>query len=378
MRKFKKWVNRTIVDPRRSYGNKKHSLELILFIVLCTMMTKRDATYTNMADFAAAHRRWLGKFFDIRSGLPSDDTIRRVMERIDPKQLSQFLRRWLSHCVRKGSIISVDGKTIRGSGRGERKPLHIVSAFVKESHATLGDIVVEAKTNEITAVPKLLDEIAVIDLRGTIITADAMSCQKAITKKIVSKGADYVIGLKANQEKLYEMVKKRMEIGKWRAKSVVETDSKACHGRREIRTYYLLVEGDAFRDLAGLNPDKEWAGFRSIGMVEREYVDAKGTHKDTRYFIASVQDEKDFARAVREHWGIENNLHWTLDVVFREDASLAKKDNAPAALNSMRKMALYLLKGFQVKGCSMDRKMYIASMDSDFLLEMILNYTNIS
>ena len=378
MRKFKKWARSTIVDPRRSYGNKRYCLELILFIVLCTIMTKRDATYVSMADFAATHRRWIGKFFDIRMGLPTDDTIRRVMERIDPKQLGQFLCRWLNRCVHKRSIISVDGKTIRGSGRADRKPLHIVSAFVKESHATLGDIVVEAKTNEITAVPKLLDEIAVLDLKGAIITADAMSCQKAITKKIVSKGADYVIGLKANQEKLYEMVKRRMEYGKWRAKSMVQADEKACHGRKEVRRYYLLVDGSTFHDLGGLDPGKEWAGFQSIGMAEREYTDAKGTHKDTRYFIASIEDEKEFARAVREHWGIENNLHWTLDVIFREDASLIKKGNAPATLNVMRKMAIYLLKGFKMKGYSMDRKMYIASMDSDFLLKLILNYDQIS
>ena len=371
MERFKKWIGRTLKDPRRQYGNILYCLDIILFIVLCTIMTKRDATYANMVDYGTANRAWISRFFDMPNGIPTDDTFRRVLERIDPKQLGKFLRQWMKHCIGRRAVVSVDGKTIRGSASATEKGKHIVSAFIKRNHLTLGDICVSAKSNEITAVPQLIDELALFGLRGSIITADAMSCQKAIVEKIAGKGADYVIGLKGNQESLHEDVKLYWDTFSRTLPCKEERDME--HGRYERRTYRLLTEEDDGDRLSWLCQKRQWKNLRGIGMAERAFTDADGKHRETRYFITSLTQLDEFAMAVREHWGIENNLHWTLDVVFREDSSLVKKENAPHNLNIFRKTALFLLKAVDIKNCSLDRKMYRASMSTDFLEQFLFN-----
>lgn len=228
-----------------------------------------------------------------------------------------------------------------------------------------------AKSNEITAVPKLIDDISLFGLKGAIITADAMSCQKAIVKKIVDKGADYVIGLKGNQGTLHEDVILYMNTFKDRLDAKTERDME--HGRHERRVYRLLTEENDEGRLDWLSDRYQWANLRGIGIVERFYSDDSGEHTETRYFITSLTRLEEFTRAVREHWGIENNLHWTLDVVFREDASQVRKENAPLNMNIFRKAALYLLKAVDIKNCSLDRKMYRASMSTDFLEQFIFN-----
>ena len=189
----------TIREPRRiSYGNIRHRLDDIIIIGLCTVICGGE-DYNDMEEFGLEREEWLRTFLELPNGIPDSDTFRRLFERINPKELSECLYDWLNMERDKRSVVAIDGKTIRGSGNTEHKAYHVVSAFVAENQITLGEIVVDEKSNEITAVPELLD---IIDVEGAIVTADAMSCQKDITKKITERKADYVLGLKDNQPQL--------------------------------------------------------------------------------------------------------------------------------------------------------------------------------
>ena len=359
-----------ITEPRRTErGNIRHKLVDILVIGLCTIICNGE-DYTDMEEFGHARIDWLRKFLELPNGIPDSDTFRRLFERVNPKELSNCLYEWLGAEREKCGVVAIDGKTICGSGNKEHKAYHVVSAFVAENQITLGEITVPEKKNEITAVPELLD---IIDVEGTIVTADAMSCQKEITKKITAKKADYVIGLKENQPQLYQDSKLYFD-SFCRELPQYETTEKG-HGRFEKRTYCLLTG-----DVSGFHPWeyewKTWANLNGIGMVHTRVEEKDEIREENRYYITSLTDVEKFAYAARKHWSIENQLHWNLDVIFHEDASRVRKDNAPLNMNILRKTALALVNQAKTPKTSKKHFMFLASLTPQLLLNILFPNSN--
>jgi len=350
----------------------QHNLLEIVAMTIIAVAADCDG-WDEVEDFCLQYEDWLRKVVGLSmpNGVPSADTFERIWQRLDSKEFKRSFRRW-AESIRvkiKGEVISIDGKTSRGSGDDETKAVHMVSAWLSEQKMVLGQIAVPEKTNEITAVPEL---IKMLDIGGCILTADAMSCQKTIVAEIVRKKADYVIGLKGNQsglleyaELLYEGIRK--EPGLYEVKSIVTRDKG--HGRQEVRTYYLSTE------LSGLHQQKEWKGLKAIGMVHSVITDIKTGEatKAYRYYITSITDIEAFARAVREHWGIEASLHHVLDVSFQEDASKIRKDNAPDNMAVIRHFVIGALKYLPVRknNVSARRKRKMCGRNPDLLLQAL-------
>jgi predicted transposase YbfD/YdcC len=358
--KIEKLIESTseITDPRRRYGNLRHKLADILIIGLCTIMCKGE-DFTDMEDFGNEREKWLKTFLDLPNGIPDSDTFRRVFERINPSELSKALYDWLGMERENRGVVAIDGKTICGSRNAEHKAYHVVSAFVAESQITLGEITVDEKSNEITAIPQLLD---LIDVSGATVTIDAMGCQTDIAKKITGKKADYCLALKGNQTTLHDDVRMYFENMEAEQKS---TSREKGHGRIEKREYYLETEIDWLPQKA------DWAKLNAIGAVKSTVFEKEETRTETRYFITSLKDVNMFADAVRGHWSIENQLHWQLDVTFGEDSSRARKDNSPLNLNVLRKTALALLKEVDWGRIGLKKKMFIAALNPDKLLQVL-------
>ena len=315
-----------------------------------------------MEKFGIQRQEWLSQFLELPSGIPDSDTFRRVFERLNPEALSECLYDWLSCHRKEGSVIAIDGKTIRGSGNKSHRAYHVVSAFVAENQMTLGEIATAETSNEITAVPELLDS---LNIRASIITADAMSCQKEIVRKIRDGEADYVIALKANQPQLLENAALYFEHFSDELPSLVTKEKN--HGRIEKREYRLL------RDLSWLLEAEEWDSLHSVGMVTSHVTRNGKTSVETRYYVSSLNNLERFAYAVRKHWSIENQLHWCLDVIFDEDSSCARKDNSPLNLNILRKTALALCKNTDMgKRVSIQKKRFRASLNPLAFLAILL------
>ncbi len=303
---------------------------------------------------------------ELPNGIPSSDTFERVFERINPKELSECLYDWLAVEREKRATIAIDGKSICGSGNSKHKAYHVVSAFVAENQLTLGEIVVDEKSNELSAVPELLD---LIDVEGAIVTADAMSCHKDITAKISENKADYVIALKDNQPTLkrdaadYFLSAKQVP-ALYSEIATIQTYDKD-HGRIEKREYGLLT------DISWLEGRDNRTNLHALGFVRSE-IDTNGTVScDIRYYITSLTDISEFSYAVRKHWSIENQLHWNLDVIFREDSARARKDNSPLNMNILRKVALFLANQVKTKKWSKKKMMFRAAMNPQIMLDFL-------
>lgn len=349
-------------DPRRTdRGNIRHKLEDIIIIGLCTLICDGN-NYTDMEEFGKQREEFLKGFLSLPNGIPDSDTFRRVFERIRPEALSECLYDWLECNRKEGSVIAIDGKTICGSGNKSHRAYHVVSAFVAENQMTLGEITTEEKSNEITAVPELLD---MLEVSGSIITADAMSCQKKIAQKIREKGADYVLALKENQPSLLENV--ALYFAHFSNELPVLRTRQKDHGRIERREYRLLC------DLSWLPESALWAGLASVGMVTT-HVDREGRHtEENRFYLSSLTSLERFSYAVRKHWSIENQLHWCLDVIFDEDAAKAKKDHSPLNMNILRKAALALCKNTDMgPRISIQKKRFRAALNPDAFLHILL------
>lgn len=350
----------------------QHDLLEIIAMTIIAVAGDCDG-WDEIEDFCLQYEEWLRRVvgLSMSSGVPSADTFERIWRRMDSKAFKASFRRWTESIRKKikGEVISIDGKTLRGSEDDDRQPVHMVSAWLSEQKMVLGQIAVPEKTNEITAVPEL---IKMLDIGGCIITADAMSCQKAIVAEIIEKKADYAIGLKGNQsglleyaELLYEGIRKEPEL--YEVKSITTVNKG--HGRQEVRTYYLSAE------LSGLHQQREWKGLKAIGIVHSVITDIK-TGEVTeayRYYITSLTDIETFARAVREHWGIEASLHHVLDVSFQEDASKIHKDNAPDNMAVVRHFMIAALKYLPVrkKNVSASRKRKLCGRNPDLLLQAL-------
>lgn len=353
---------KNISEPRRTtYGNIRHKLEDIIIIGLCTVICGGE-DFADMEEFGKSRKEYLAEFLELPNGIPDSDTFRRVFEKLNPSELSSCLVNWVSAEREWRSIVAIDGKTICGSGNPKHKAYHVISAFVAETQVTLGELAVEEKTNEITAVPELLD---LIDVEGAIVTADAMSCQKKIVEKITDVKADYTTRLKQNQPALYRECEEYFQTFSSELPSV-STQEKG-HGRIEKREYRLLS------DLSWLEQAGEWCGLKGLGMVKSTVVEKNETRKFTRYFITSLTEVHEFADSVRKHWSIENQLHWCLDVIFREDASRARKDNSPLNLNILQKTALNLVSQVQYGRISKKRLMFKAALEPGLFLKILFS-----
>lgn len=349
-------------DPRRtSKGNIRHKLVDIVVIGLCSVICRGDS-FEAMEYIGHEREAFFRTFLELPNGIPDADTFRRVFERLNPRELASCLNEWLGIEHQKRCVVAIDGKTIRGSENGSHKAFHVVSAFVAENQLTLGELTVPEKTNEIAAIPELLD---LIDVEGGIVTLDAMGCQKKIVEKIRKCKADYAIALKGNQGEFHSDV--ALYFQEFAALHPAHTTVEKGHGRVETREYRLCT------DVKWLDSVDRWKGLNGIGVVRSTVYRPKEKKEtvDTRYFITSLQNVEEFAHAVRKHWGIENQLHWNLDVIFREDDSLARKDNSPQNLNILRKIAMRLLNAARTGRMTKKLLMLKASFNPDAMLDVL-------
>jgi predicted transposase YbfD/YdcC len=365
-------------DPRVN-RTKDHELINILVIAICTLLCGGES-FNDMEDFGHAKLDWFKSFLTLRNGIPSHDTFNRVFAALNPKAFGECFMRWtqsLRQAVAQ-EVVALDGKALRRALNADQSVKYVVSAWAENNGLVLGQWKVADKSNEITAVPELL---RVLELAGCIVTVDAMGCQKKIAKEIIEADADYVLALKGNQETVHEEVKTfldaaRMERTASRPVGVKLTNAAANlvtletvekdHGRIETRRYSQSAELDWFADYA------KWEGLQSVGMVEaiRE-VGGKRT-VERRYYLSSLPlGVETFARAVRGHWGVENKLHWVLDVWFREDQSRARVGYAAENLATLRRLALNLLKREKTKKRGIKGKQLNASWDHAYLLRLL-------
>jgi len=327
------------IDDPRIDRKKLHSLSDILILTICAMLSGADG-YEAIEEFGRNKKQWLKGFLPLKNGIPSHDCIRYVLIRLPPEQLQSAFIQWVNAIKEKiPEVVAVDGKTSKGSQKKGLAGLHMVSAWGASNKLVLGQEVTHEKSNEITAIPALLK---LLELEGCIVTIDAMGCQINIAKQIIKQKADYVLGLKGNQGLLHKDVKKHFQIAlKSSFKGFThdyyrEVEKK--HGRHDVRKCWVLNAPDT------LHRAEKWKGLMTIGMVQRESTMGEKTTTETRYFISSIGvDAKVFAKAVRSHWGVENNLHWCLDVTFREDDSRIRTGHAPACMSTLRHICLNLL-----------------------------------
>jgi predicted transposase YbfD/YdcC len=310
-------------DPRME-RNKRHNLPDIIMIVLSAIICRIDG-WEEIEEWAILHEEWLASFLGLANGIPSHDTLRRVFQRINPKTLQGCLTEWVNALRVKadGTIIAIDGKTVRGAGATESGTpiLHSVSAWASDVRLTLAQLKTDEKSSEITAIPALLD---LIDIAGCIMTIDAMGCQTKIAERIVTGKASYVLALKGNQPNLLENISGLFETelahsfrdAPHQYKRTVDKD----HGRLEVREYW---HSD---NVSWMSERDAWKGLASVGMVKRTRTVKDKTSTEIQYFISTLHlDVERFSQAVRSHWGIENSLHWVLDVTMGEDACRVRK-----------------------------------------------------
>lgn len=358
-------ILRDVPDPRVD-RTRDHDLTDLLVIALCTMLCGGESFY-DMEEFAEVRQDWLKTFLTLRNGPPSHDTFNRLFQAMDPKAWSDALARW-TQSVRAAlgrEIVALDGKSLRRALNTGEDVRTIVGAWATQSGLLLGQRKTRDKSNEITVVPELL---RILELSGCIITADALHCQKQIAKEIIEADADYVLALKGNQGTTFAEIKSYLNDAADRgAKGLVfkETVDKG-HGRLETRRYWQTEDIGWFADKT------QWEGLRSVGMVES--VREKNGHKsvERRYYLSSLPENiEQFARAVRGHWSIENQLHWVLDVVFKEDQSRARTENAAENLAALRRLAVGIFKRDQKCKRSIKGKLMRAAIDPHYLLHLL-------
>jgi predicted transposase YbfD/YdcC len=363
---------RNLKDPRVA-GRTRHLLIDIVVIAICGVIGDCD-DWPDIVQFAQKREMWFKRFLKLPNGIPAHDTFERVFALLDPRAFERCCVEWLRTAADLVGIhhIAIDGKTLCGSGNAKLRPLHLVSAWAVEANLSLGQVAVDCKSNEITAIPQLLE---LLDLKGALVTADAMGCQKAIAGKIVARGGDYVLFAKGNQEHLLQDIQTTVEQaleGELPANTFEQyTKIEHSHGRLEERSYVVI------HCLKGIRDRHLWPGLSTVGMCCRERIVNGETITDVRYFIGSrrMRAHK-YAQALRKHWAIENNLHWQLDVNFGEDASQIENRNGAANFSLMRKMALTLLKRHPSKD-SIARKRKAAALDPDFLAEILAGVNDI-
>lgn len=357
---------RTLPDPR-VVGRTRHRLIDIVVLAICAVIGNCD-DWPDIAQFAQKRQAWFQRFLKLPGGVPCHDTFERVFAALDPRAFERCCLAWLREAADLLGVgqIAIDGKTLRGSAGTALGALHLVSAWATQAKLTLGHVAVDGKSNEITAIPQLLE---LLDLHGALVTIDAIGCQKAIAQQIVTGGGDYVLVVKGNQERLLDDIQEtvtaalegQLPPGVTRTCTTTERG----HGRQEERSCVII------QHVAGIRDRRLWAGLTTVGMCCRERTVGGETTNEVCYFIGSRRmGARRYAQALRSHWGIENNLHWQLDVSFREDASRIENRHGAANFALLRKMALGLLKQHPRKD-SIARKRKRAALDTDFLAETL-------
>lgn len=356
----------TLPDPRIE-RKKQHLLIDILVLTLCAVICGATS-WESIEDYGKTKEEWLKTFLQLSNGIPSHDTIARVFSLLDAKQFSLCFMGWMKEAAgRVKGIVAIDGKRLRAASLG-CEPIHLVNAFAAANGLSLGQYRVKDKSNEITAIPELLK---LLSLEGCIVTIDAMGCQKDIAEKIIDAKADYVLGLKGNQGKLLEEVQLYMDtLHKGGFKDVprdhCENVDKG-HGRFEKR-YCLVTE-----NISWLEEKAKWAGLRSIGMSISERTIKEVTTVERRYYISSLPANADiFSNAIRQHWSVENQLHWVLDVTFNEDRQRMNTKHAAQNLAVIRQSALNLLRlDKSLEKISLKRRQFRAALDNSYLQSLI-------
>lgn len=353
-----------LTDPRVR-RTRRHNLIDIMVIAICSLICGGES-FNDMEDFGRAKEEWFGTFLELPNGIPSHDTFNRVFSALNPDEFLVCFLAW-TQSLRKAvgeEIVAVDGKSLRRAIREGGLP-HIVSAWAVTNGLVLGQVKVDEKSNEITAIPQLL---RALDLEGCVVTIDAMGCQKAIAKEIQEADAEYVLALKGNQQVASQEIKSYLDEAIAHASDEVarvQTVDKG-HGRLETRTYWQSQRLDWFADR------HLWEGLRSIGVVESVREIKGQVQTERRYFLSSLPlDVERFARAVRLHWGIENQLHWVLDVQFGEDQCRVRSGHADANLATLRRLTLNLLKQETTKKRGIRGKQKNAGWDNRYLLRVL-------
>jgi|TARA_B100001971_G_C18176555_1_gene530265 predicted transposase YbfD/YdcC len=358
-------------DPRLD-RRKLYPLIEIIFLTICAVISGANH-FTEVGIFGEANIDWLRKFLPFANGIPSHDAIGYFFSRLDPEQFKAKFVEWMRSVAKitRGEVVAIDGKTLRHSydSGSNKTAMHMISAWASNASLVLGQLKVNEKSNEITAIPKLLE---VLDLSRCIVTIDAMGCQKAIAKTIIEKNADYVLALKGNQGTLHEnvelffqdQIERNFTDGDVDTHKTVDVD----HGRVEVREYWSVNSIDWLEEAKG------WKGLRAIGCARLTRTIGEETSSYDRYYILSQpMNAQAFGNAVRSHWGIENKLHWSLDMTFREDESRIRKKSTPDNFGVIRHICINLLKQETTFKRGLQGKRYRASMDPKYREKLIVD-----
>ena len=356
----------SLTDPRRTHkGHHLYPLEEILFLCISAVISGSDE-WTTISMFGHAKLNWLRGYYPYKHGIPSHDVLGKVFSALDPIEFSKCFTEWVNSlsALTKGEVIAIDGKSICGSDDKDsgKSALHVVSAYATESRLCLGQQAVDAKSNEITAIPALL---RLLDIKDCTVTIDAMGCQKSIAGIIKKEEAEYVLAVKDNQPELREQVEKVLILS---GKATSNTEIDIGHGRIEQRKCLVTDE------LTFLDGKEEWPGLKSIAKITSERIDKRSGAKSvqTSYYISSLSaDAAMIGKAVRSHWAVENNLHWELDIVFKEDGLLKKKGNSALNYNIIAKMALTMLDREKQLKRGKSAKRILAALDDNYRLKIL-------
>lgn len=355
-----------IEDPRREHGT-RHLLEEILVLTICAVICGADS-FVAVEAFGHAKHAWLRRFLTLPNGIPSHDTLGTVFARLKPREFEQCFLNWVTAVFERtaGKVIALDGKTLRRSydRKSKKAALQMVSAWTTSNRLVLGQIAVDEHSNEITAIPQLLE---LLDLNGCIVTIDALGCQQEIAAQIVDQGGDYVLAVKANQGSLFTEVHQCFADIEAEGMQFYETEEQG-HGREETRWYWMT------ETLPWPLRRVQWKGLRSMGVVEASRTVGEKYTVERRYYISSLPaDAERLAEAVRGHWGIENQVHWVLDVAFREDDSRIRTGHAAENMAVVRRIALNMLKQDTSVKLGIANKRLKAGWDEHYLLKILLH-----
>lgn len=359
-------------DPRID-RTKRHKLLDIVAIAICAVVCGADS-WVDVELFGKSKKDWLSKFLELPGGIPSHDTFSDLFNRLDAEQFQECFISWVQAVqeVTKGRVLAIDGKTLRRShdkaqGKG---PIHMVSAWSAANRLVLGQVKVDDKSNEITAIPELL---RILDITGCIVTIDAMGCQREIARTIVQQGGDYILAVKDNQKTLHDDIRDLFDTPDSNSLAqgrhdYAETVHKG-HGRIETRQCWTISDPDS---VEYLQSHASWDGLQSVAKVTAHRQIGAETSKETRYFITSLPgDAARLLQSIREHWGIENSVHWVLDIAFREDESRVRKGNGPQNFAVLRHIALNLLKQERTSKGGVKARRLRAGWDEHYLIKVL-------